>query len=147
MEHPPRFDTPHVDPTSLKPNLAILANTKLSSLRMNSGLKEKIFIGCHSLESSGSGAAHFDRFQKKRTGKYDGVHMYGQTACLDYTNSVKTILMMALPRLNSTNCPVEVGTAQAANHDDCPQAKYKKKQYYPTVQTKNRFSPLNQGNF
>jgi hypothetical protein len=67
MEHPPRFDTPDVDPTSLKTNLAILANTTLSSLRMNSGLKEKIFIGCHSLESSGSGAAHFDRFQKKRS--------------------------------------------------------------------------------
>ena len=147
MEHHPRFDTPDMDPTSLKPNLAKLANATLSGLWLNSTLKEQIVIGCHNLESSGEGAVHFDRFQKKNTGKYDGVHMYGQTGCTDYTNSVKTILMIALPKLNSAKAPVEVGTAQPNNHNDCPQTNYLRKHYQPTVQTRNRFSPLNQGNF
>ena len=147
MEHPPRFDTQDMDPTSLKPNLAKLANASLSGLWLNSTLKERIFIGCHSLESTGGGPVHFNRFQNRNTGKYDGVHLYGQTGCSDYTNSVKTILMLALPRLSSANVTVEFGTFQPANHQDFPQAKYQTKQHQPTVQTKNRFSPLNQGNF
>ena len=115
-------------------------------LWLNSPLKDKIFIGRHSLESSGAGAAHFNRYQNKYTGKYDGVHLYGQTGLLDYTNSVKNILMMSVPKHNPDNGPVELGTAQPDVHNDCAQAKYQRKEYHPTVQTKNRFSPLYQGN-
>ena len=59
MEHPPRFDTVDVDPLSVKPTLANLANTTLGQLWLNSPLKDKIFIGQHSLESSGVGTGHF----------------------------------------------------------------------------------------
>ena len=72
MEHPPRFDTTDVDPISVKCNLARLANATLGGLWLNSPLKDKIIIGRHSLESSGAGAAHFNRYQNKNTGKYDG---------------------------------------------------------------------------
>ena len=146
MEHPPRFDTADVDPCSLKPKLAKLANVTLGQLWMNSSLKDKICIGSHSLESSGNGDGHFARYQNYYTGKYDGVHFYGQAGCTDYTNSVKTILKMALPKLSPTKPATESGTAQSNNHKSCPQTKYQQKMYHPSVQTKNRFNILNQGN-
>ena len=136
MEHPPRFDNPAVDPISLKPALAKLANTTLGKLWLNSKLKDKIVIGQHSLESSGLGDAHNARYVNPITGKYDGVHLYGPTGCKDYTNSLKSILMMAL----SKN---EFGTAPAEEHVACPQAKYQKKKQVPSVPTKNRFSVFN----
>ena len=144
MEHPPRFDTPDVDPTSLKPKLARLANSTLGQLWLNSPLKDKIHIGRHSLESTGAGATHFKRYENNKTGRYDGVHMYGQTGCKDYTNSLKTILMMALAEQPMAD--FGVGTA-LGGHNDCEQAKHQKKHYQPHVQTSNRFSLLNQGNF
>ena len=45
MEHPPRFDTPDVDPAGLKHDLARLANTTLGGLWLNSPLKDRIVIG------------------------------------------------------------------------------------------------------
>ena len=103
MEHTPRFDQPHVDPTSLKSKLARLANATLSQLLVISPLKDKIIIGRHSLMTSGDNDAHFTRYQNYKTGRYDGVHLYGNTGCTDYTASVKQILMLALPE-DHTNC-------------------------------------------
>ena len=80
--------------------------------------KDRISIG--QLESSGAGAAHFNRFQNQTTGKYDGVHLYGKTACTDYTNSVKTILMMAVPKHKLNKTSAELGTAQPVDHNNCP---------------------------
>ena len=144
MEHPPRFDTVDVDPLSVKPTLAKLANTTLGQLWLNSPLKDKIFIGQHSLESSGVGTAHFARYQNSHTGRYDGVHLYGKTGYTDYTNSGKTILMIGLPKYNATQ--TATGNTQSGNHANCEQTQYQK-QYQPSVQTKNRFNVLNQGNF
>ena len=144
MEHPPRFDTPDMDPTSLKPELARIANSTLGQLWLNSPLKEKIHIGRHSLESSGTGATHFKRYENRKTGRYDGVHMYGQSGRKDFTNSLKTIIMMALAEESMADSGV--GTALGDNHNDCEQAKYQKKNYQPHVQTSNRFSLFNQGN-
>ena len=147
FEHPPRFDTIDVDPLSVKPTLARLANTTLGQLWLNSPLKHKIFIGQHSLESSGVGTAHFKRYQNSYTGRYDGVHLYGKSGCKDYTNSVKTILMIALPKYYPTNADTELGNTQSVKHANCEQTKYQKKQHFPSVQTRNRFDVLNQGNF
>ena len=99
----------------------------------------KITIGRHSLESSGAGIAHSARYVNPRNGRYDGVHLYGQTGCKDYTDSVKTILMLAQSEQNS-----RCGTTQTDNHDNCPQAKFQKKtKCHPSVPTKNRFSVFN----
>ena len=143
MEHPPRFDIPDVDPTSIKSNLARLANATLGGLWLNSPLKDRIVIGHHSLESSGSGAAHLDRYQS-RSGKYDGVHLYGKTGIQDYTNSVMTILSMAVPRYPG---PVlaEYGTAQPDDHTSCPQAQYQRRKCF--IETRNRFDLFSQGNW
>ena len=147
MEHPPRFDTPNVDPISLKSKLAKLANSTISQLWQMSPLKDKISVGCHSLESSGAGAAHFARYQNNYTGKYDGVHLYGPTGRVDYTNSLKTILMMTFPERNQSRSDTGFGTAQTESHNYCEQTNYQRGQYQPSVQTKNRFSVFNQGNF
>ena len=138
MEHPPRFDGKKVDPTSLKSKLARLANATFNQLWLSSSLQNRIIIGRHSLESSGSGAAHSARYVNPKSGYYDGVHLYEENGCRDYTDSVKTILMLAL--LAKPGC----GTAQVDVHDNCEQAKYQRKpSYKPTVKTFNRFIVFN----
>ena len=117
MEHHPRFDSP------VNSKLAGLANTTLSQLWVISPLKDKIIIGRHSLESYGTGATHLARYQDYNTGRYDGVHLYGRTGCRDYTDSVKTILRLALPEQQA--CPAPPTDC----HKTCPQAKYQWEQY------------------
>ena len=146
LEHPQRFDEPQVDPTSLKPTLARLSNLTLSQLWLNSQLKDKIYIGRHSLDSPGSGHVHNARFVALKTGKYDGVHFLGPVGRSDFTKSVQNIFVSAQLSPNQT----ELGTAQDINHTSCTQAKHQEKQnakYHPSVATQNRFSVLNQGNF
>ena len=133
MEHPSRFDTKDVDPTSLKQTLARLANSTLGQMWLNCPIKDKIFIGHHSLEGSGTGVSHESRYVDLKSGHYDGVHFWGQSAREEYTNSVKTIFMMA-----------GLGTAQGTqvrNHNY-------QSNYQPNMKTKNRFSVFNsnQGN-
>ena len=142
MEHTPRFDNPDQDPSSLKPDLAKLADVTFGQLWLSSPLKHKIFVGRHSLESSGAGQAHFARYENNKTGRYDGVHLYGKNGCQDYTNSVNSILMLALTDDSQFNNQNGFGTAQRNNHNNCPQAKFQKKPQ-PNVQTQNRFSVLN----
>ena len=147
MEHTPRFDGLDVDPTSLKPNLVKLANSTLNQLWLNSHLKNKISIGHHSLENSGTETAHLARYQNLRTGRYDGVHLYGQTGCRDYTGSVENILLVALQSLSSTQDTAECGNTQKDNHTRCPQAQHQNKTvFHPSVQTQNRFGVFNSKN-
>ena len=147
MEHPPRFDKLDVDPTCLKPTLARLANSTLGQLWLNSPLKDRIFIGRHSLESYGSGHKHEARYVNQVSGKSDGVHLYGPKGCEDYTKSVKIILAQAILKNNRAKTSTECGTAQPESHSNCPQAKFQRKTtVHPSVATQNRFSVFNQGN-
>ena len=141
---------------SLKPRLAKLANTTLGELWLNSNLKHKIFIGQHSLESSRMSESHLERYKDENTGKYNGVHLFGRTGCKDYTNSVNTIMMLALEGSNDINTNAESGTAQCDDHSNCPQSQYQRRlqakyqrRYQPSISTSNRFSVLNSnlGNF
>lgn len=148
MEHLPRFDNLDVDPTSLKPNLVKLANATLSQLWLNSPIKHKISIGYHSLNSSGVGAAHVERYQNQNTGRYDGVHLYGRTGCKDYTKSLRNILISAQIHQNPTQTKTQCDqTQQKDNHMNCPQANFQKeKTFHPSVKTNNRFNVLNSPN-
>ena len=142
MEHPPRFDTQGVDPTSIKPKLAKLANATLNQLRNKSVLKDKIVIGRHCLNSQGIGLTHSDRYESNQ-GKYDGVHFYGKNGTKDYTNSVKNILLDALPN-------AVMKDSIQSDHTRCPQARYQARLKYPNpVKTHNRFEVLksNLGNY
>ena len=132
MDPPPRFDE------KVKSKLARLANATFNQLWLSSSLQNKIIIGRHSLESSGSGAAFSARYVNPKSGRYDGVHLYGENGCRDYTDSVRTILMLALP------LKPECGTTQPDDHNSCEQAKYlSKPRYQPSVKTCNRFSVFN----
>ena len=163
MEHPPRFDQPNVDPTSLKSKLARLANATLNQLWVISPLKDKIIVGHHSLVSSRAEDAHFARYQDFRTGRYDGVHLYGHTWCKDYTASVKLILRLADDHTSCaqakyqsryqkdeysyqrrTNTSYQKDVNQGMYWKDGNQGKY-----HPYVQVSNRFSALssNMGNY
>ena len=115
----------------IKLGLAKLANIHLGQLWLNSSLKEKIVIGRHSLESSGAGAAHFRRYQNRFTGRYDGVHLYGQTGHTDYTNSIKTILSLALPKSHPNYFAPKFNQLKVKvdNHTNCPQAIYHRCKY------------------
>ena len=130
----------------MKPKLARVATGSLGQMWLSSKLKDTISIGQHSLESSGSGSVHSNRYQNPFSGRYDGVHYYGESGCTHYTNSVKTILMTALPKLNSVNSTPECGPAQSSTGNTFQQAKSQRRQYHPSVQIRNRFDVLNQGN-
>ena len=140
MEHPPRFDNKMVDPTSLKPKLARLGNSTLGQLWLNCKQKAQIVIGQHSLESSGSGAAHMARFKDQNTGRYDGVHNYGKNGCADFTNSVNSILASGMTDVFGT-AQTQVGGNK--NHTQA------RRSNQPPVHTNNRFNVFNsnQGNY
>ena len=160
FEHPPRFYDVH------KSKLVNLPNNTLNQLWCNSPFRNKIILGRHSLESSGVGAAHTDRFQDYNTGRYDGVHLLGPTGVRDYTGSVKNILMLAFPNQipAKTSARAERGNPGCPN--TCEQAQYQWRQarnrqthrqragqylhsqgaQYGAVKTQNRFSVFNQGN-
>ena len=142
MEHPKRFDTQNVDPTSLKSNLVGVFNETLYQLWLKSPLKNEILVGHHTLGSSGHGPSHLARYQNENTGRYDGVHMYGINGCKDYTRSVQNILLLAFPKPNSNQIKHGCGNAQPDSH--CPQMKSQKNtDYHSSVQPQNRFDVFN----
>ena len=138
MEHPPRFDNKMVDPTSLKSKLARLANATLGQLWLNCKQKFQIVIGQHSLEGSGTGAAHMARYKDQTTGRMDGVHHYGRKGFEEFTNSVSSILISGITDV--------FGTAQAGNHKNNTQAR---SGHQSETHTQNRFNVFksNQGNY
>ena len=142
MSHAPRYDTPKSDHAGVKPNLAAFANSFLLELWVDSPLKHKILIGSHTnLECSGN--LRTQRYTSERTGKYDGVPMYGILERVSYTESVLNILLSSLSL--SGRAP------ERDSHTNCPQAQYarliKKSRTYSSVvasdiKTHNRFSIL-----
>ena len=146
MDHPPRFDTAKEDPLSLKPKLAHYANNCLQKLWVESSYNENIMVGNHTLDCSD--VAQRERFTDDRSRKYDGIHMYGSSGKLAYTDSLVNILLSSL----ETSSSLSSRTIPANNyHTQCPQTRYmeKQKKLYSsvvreniTVKTQNRFSPL-----
>ena len=106
VEHAPRFDIHEVDPTGLKPKLALFANNTLDKLQQSSDMKNKIVLGKHSLDK-----LHSRMYKDERTGRYDGLHMYGVNGFLLYTDSI-----------------VKIINSSQDNHDTCPQAGYQRRQ-------------------
>ena len=95
------------------------------------------------------------------TGRFDGGHLFGRTGVRDYTNSVKSILVMAM----GLDRPKFVNEEED-NHTNCEQARYQRRQsvrggqsvstgrsyadivrkntgYVYSVPTKNFYNPLN----
>ena len=129
MEHLPRFDN------EINSKLAVLANSTLSQLWVLSPHKDRLSVGRHSLESPGIGSTHLGRYKNRTTGQYDGVHLYGATGVRDYTDSIKTILMIALldgqtvhPSVQPVHDSHTVQPVHDDDHTQCEQAHYQWRQ-------------------
>ena len=92
LKQTPRYDPSEVDPLSIKPMLSHLFNNTLMELWMNSSLKHKIHVGNHNIDCSG--AIQAARYRHK-SGRFDGVHLYGSSGGKAYTMSVLNILRSA----------------------------------------------------
>ena len=143
----PRFDTAKVDPVSVKPKLAMYANSFLLEAWLDSPQKDKRLIGSPNLDCSSS--QRVERYTDKRSGRHDGVHMYGYAGKTAYTESVINILKSSIQL--SANDDNTRKMPNDDSHTRCPQTKFTQKQnmLYSSVvggkgpiKTQNRFSPL-----
>ena len=140
-EHPPRFDTADTAPLSIKPELAIFANSVFRQLWFESPLKHKIVLAQHKLDCSD--ATRQDRYTDRKSKRYDGVHMYGESGKKAYTTNVLSIVSACI----ATQRP-GLRPRQDNYHRSCPQTKYrneqinKKKENRYSVPVQNRFNVL-----
>ena len=111
----PRYDPVVTDPLSLKPALSQLFNNTLTDQWMSSPHKDKIFIGTHNIECTG--AIKESRYRETKSGKFDGVHLFGSSGSKAYTKSVLNILKSA-----------SVITSEDSFHLSCAQYKYQNRQ-------------------
>ena len=86
----PRFDPVAVDPHGLKPKLAQYSNKVLREVVAKSELKEKIHIANHSI------TGNEETFGRKDVPNFDGIHMYGNSGCKEFTASLIHILSNVL---------------------------------------------------
>ena len=165
MKQTPRYDTTEADPSSIKPVLSQLFNNSVTELWMTSQLKDKIFVGNHTIDCTGS--IREARYRNTKTGRYDGIHLFGSSGKKAYTNSVMNILKQAgivNPEFDHTNCPQTQFQAKQKNFVmsnnwqcdvDVRKAKCGKKMRSEmngryTLPTRNRFAGLSenhQGNY
>ena len=94
-----------MDPLGLKPALSEIYNNKLSNMWINSGMKDKIFVGTHETIAC-TGGVREARYRCTQSGRFDGVHLYGPSGIKTYTNSVMKILQKAdLVSNDCSPCP------------------------------------------
>ena len=128
MNNSPRFDTEADDPLGIKPKLAEFANSYILQLWLDSPLKNKIYIGSHTLECSAQ--TKLNRYVDPSTGRYDGVHLYSSEGKLAYTESVLNILLSSFqtPAQNSNQQTQQTKMHyESDNHKNCPQTEYMSK--------------------
>ena len=111
LKQTPRYDPLHVDPLGLKPTLSVLFNNTLTDLWMKSLYKDNIFVGAHNIECTG--AIKEARYRHTKSGKYDGIHLFGSSGQKAYTLSVLNILRAA-----------KITTPEHDYHLSCPQYRY-----------------------
>lgn len=116
-EHAPRHDKTDVDPTRLKPNLAMFANATLAELLRSSSMNDRITIGKHSLDCTD--------YQIQRKFRNDGVHFNEADGKDAYTNSLIKIFHSIFPKSSSISS--SSNSSEASYHDSCPQALYQQR--------------------
>ena len=155
MKQVPRYDPANVDPLGLKPSLALLFNNTITGLWMDSANKDQIFIGEHSIDCTG--AIRESRYRQTKTGRYDGIHLYGSSGRKAFTLSVLNILKAANVTASDHDYHQSCAqfkyqhrrgkSQQSVNHNG---RKFRNRQQPFTVPTQNRFSGLStkdQGNW
>ena len=116
MKHIPRYDPSAVDPLCLKPALSQLYNNTLTEEWLQSDYKDIIVIGTHNIECAG--AIKEARYRETKSGKFDGIHLYGSSGRKAYTLSVLNILKSA----NLTSSDYDF-------HQSCAQFRYQDRQH------------------
>ena len=164
MEHVPRYDLAVLDPTGLKPKLAKFANSIFAQMWNSSIMKDKIVIGKHTLECSMDRMSAW--YKDDRSGRYDGVHLYGIEGRRAFTKSmlgaIKSVLSSPPPRSGhpsaSTNPDDNLSEEQTQYQWTHEQSKHanrqgdnnmehsRQAQPRQSVPTQNRFEFFNQGN-
>ena len=143
MEHAARAYDPRVDPTGIKTELAKYANATFATLAQNEPTNSRITLGKHNLDCPADMANAW--YMDDRTGRYDGVHLYGSRGSWAYTMSVLTILQDVIPSSHSSH--------SSTSHQNCPQEIYARSQKqnqsrkfshktHRNIFTQNRFSIL-----
>ena len=127
MKQIPRYDPSDVDPLSLKPALSQLYNNTLTDEWMNSQYKDRIMIGTHDIECSG--AIQQARYRETRSGKFDGIHMFGPSGRKFYTLSVLNIFKYC-----------KILSSEYEYHQSCPQYKYQESQRNKTTFRKTTYN-------
>ena len=111
MKQVPRYDPADVDPLSLKPALSQLYNNTLTAEWMDSQYKDKIMIGNHNIECSG--AIKEARYRETKSGRFDGIHLFGASGRKTFTLSVLNIFR---------SC--KFTSSEHDYHQSCEQYKY-----------------------
>ena len=115
MKQVPRYDPPSVDPTGMKPALSELFNNTMTELWMKSTEKNRLFIGNHAIECTG--AIRESRYKQSKTGKFDGIHLLGNSGQKAYTLSTLKILQAA-----------KLTSSEQDYHQSCAQFQYQSRQ-------------------
>ena len=115
-------------------------------------MKDKMFVGDHNIECSG--AIREARYRHTKSGRFDGIHLYGSSGRKAYTNSVLDILRRAKVTSADFHGPCDQFRYQARQSRTSngqasrPRQRQPVRQSVFTVPTHNRFESLyNQGNW
>ena len=111
MKRIPRYDPSTVDPLSLKPVLSELFNNTLTGEWMTCSDKDIIYIGSHNIDCTG--AIRESRYREAKTGRFDGIHLLGNSGQKAYTLSVLNILKAA-----------QLTSSDYDYHQSCDQYRY-----------------------
>ena len=149
MKQLPRFDPISHDPYALRAALAMLYNSTLAESWLKSDLSNKIFLGDHSLDCSGS--VRDSRYRETRTGRFDGVHLLGSSGFKALTHSILNIHETAQATSNVYNSRIAAARRRHSLNPKSPfrnpdflLARLKNNKNSTPIQLKNRFDILGQ---
>ena len=133
LKQVPRYDAFSSTIPGLKPFLAKLYNDTVDQLGAGCSFKDKLVIGNHTLDCSGG--VMLARYKDIKSGRFDGVHLYGPSGQKAYTESIMQILNLA--QLVKVNPPKYY---EEYDHQTCSQANYQNKLGNKRHQTKTKRS-------
>jgi hypothetical protein len=136
LKQVPRYDVYSSTIPGLKPFLSKLYNDTLDQLGSSCTFKDKLVIGNHTLDCAGG--VMLARYKDIKSGRYDGVHLYGPSGQKAYTESVMKILSSA--QLVKASPPKYY---DEYDHQTCSQARYQTKHGERRRQTKTKNNSQN----
>ena len=136
LQHTQRFDDQKIDPIGLKQNLVEFANKTLNELITSTNTNKRIILGKHNIPLTDD--CIDARYRDDLSGRYDGVHLYGNFGKEEFTNNFIQILKNVLPSISFSR------SSFPTSHLNCPQVMYQQKQnhFLYNIPVRNRFNLL-----